>query len=672
MKTIITFFLTLSTLISIAQVNSTYPNIPYTEFKSVDIIDDYIIAIGSCDQIWSSVDGGATWSHIEIFNLVNANTTLIPSDPSKALFLTNNTIVLYDLTNQQIINTYIDNSFGIGFGNTLMAKGENLYLLTSQGLYNSSMTDWEWELVFEKPVESTGLRSSDITESYIFICSDNGLIYRYNINDNTASLRSDNTNRISELSMGTDNIGYAIINGMTKVQKTEDGGETFVSMEELNINRNVHAYGSNMVATILGYSLSVSVDGGITVEDYSMSNTSSFGDISNGFIGTDGTIYAYGNGSTIAKTTDLGESFQFIHPYNRSDLSDVVIYEDGYGLISGEHGTIIQTTDNGQSWSPIDFGIDSEDYLYTIDRLSNGNIITGGQDGIFVIENNQVIHTEATECYDILVTQNGSIIAHTYSDGMYQAIRSTDGGINWTTVQSDLTYTQHIQQSNTGKIYITTQTQDVYLSEDDGANWSVQDYGIVFRQIFPYNDQIIMGLEGNSLIRSEDGGETWNTISSNYLLDNLVYVNESEFYITYGQNGETRLLHTNDAGESWDEEFRNCTFTLAMTMNSVGDIIMAQASGHINVYSEEIINSTDNNITIDPPLHIWPNPIDKNMTLHIDSPWSTLQIVNLKGDVLSNFTNYKSSLDISMLESGLYIIKLEQDGRVKTEKLIVL
>lgn len=670
MKKIIALILTLSSLMSTAQVNSTYPNIPYTQFKTVDIIDNYIIAIGSCDQVWSSVDGGTSWSHNEIFNLVIANTVLIPSDPSKALFLTNNTIVLYDLPSQQMVNTHSDASFGIGFGNTLLVQGDHLYLLTSQGLFSSSMTDWEWELVFEKPVESTGLRSADITDSYIFIGSDNGFIYQYNINDKTSSLRSDNTAKISELSMGTDNIGYAIINGMSKVQKTEDGCETFVSMEELNINRNVHAYGSNMVTTILGYSLIVSIDGGITVENYSMSNTAEFGDISNGFIGTDGTIYAYGNGSTIAKTIDLGESFQFINPYNRSDLSDVVIYDDGYGLISGEHGTTIETTDNGQSWSPIDFGINTEDYLYTIDRLSNGNIITGGQDGIFVIENNQVIHTEVTECYDILVTQNGSIIAHTYSDGMYQAIRSTDGGINWNVVQTGLTYTQHIQQATTGKIYITTQTQDVYESNDDGATWTVNDYGIVFRQIFPYDDELIMGLEGNSLIRSEDGGDTWNAIRSGYLLNNLVYVNESEFYITYGQNGETHLIHTEDAGENWDEEYRNCTFTLAMTMNSDGDIIMAQASGHINVYSEEITNGI--NTTVEPLLHIWPNPLDKNMTLQIDSPWSNLQIINLKGDILKNFTNYRPSLDLSMLESGLYIIQLQQNEKVKTEKLIIL
>lgn len=673
MKNIISFALVITYLTCFAQENSTYPNIPITEFMSVDIIDDYVIARGTCDQIWSSTNAGTTWTYDEMLNLEFANVSLITSDPTKAVILADQKIVLYDLLTQQTINSFEDASYGIGFGNITMTQGEDIYLLTSQGLYTATQSEFEWERVFEKTFETDRLKAADITDDYIFIGTQNGKIYRYSINDKSSTLISNNTQQIREISMGTNDIGYAIIDGSPKVQKTIDGCATFTTVDALAINRNVHAYGENIVATILGLRMDVSLDGGQTVELYSMSNTATFGDIDNGFIANDGTIYAYGKGSTIAKTVDNGESFQFLNPYNRSDLRDINIYDDGYGLACGEHSTIVQTLDNGQTWSPVEMGITADEFLFSIDRLANGNILVSGQEGIHVIDNNEIIHTEEVQCSDLLSANAGNQVAFINNQGIYQIIRSVDDGMSWTVTQNELPFASHITQGVSGKIYLATNTTDVYVSDDEGATWTVQDYGIEFNVMYPYDDQVIMGVAGRYLHRSEDGGDTWSIIYDAYLIDNVTYLSSTTFYVTVGQDGNTYLMYTDDSGENWELKFTNCTQTLAMAKNSADEIIMAQATGHINLYSE--VNPTSiQKLSYDVQLglHIWPNPLEKNLPLNIDNAWSNVKIIDIEGRVLIKFSGRKNTLDLSQLESGLYIIQAQHNGLKKNEKILIL
>lgn len=100
------------------------------------------------------------------------------------------------------------------------------------------------------------------------------------------------------------------------------------------------------------------------------------------------------------------------------------------------------------------------------------------------------------------------------------------------------------------------------------------------------------------------------------------------------------------------------------------DNIVAQATEHINKYVENAPSST-NDLTEDKTLHVWPNPIDKNAPLQINSDWDQLRIIDLNGRVVSRYSAFQSSIDIQNIESGVCLIQSIYQGKTKVAKLMV-
>ena len=73
-------------------------------------------------------------------------------------------------------------------------------------------------------------------------------------------------------------------------------------------------------------------------------------------------------------------------------------------------------------------------------------------------------------------------------------------------------------------------------------------------------------------------------------------------------------------------------------------------------------------------LKIYPNPTNNNFTISIDNYFLndfTIQIFNILGKkVLENVNSNSNKVDISFLESGVYILKIKKENQQKTLKLI--
>ena len=72
-------------------------------------------------------------------------------------------------------------------------------------------------------------------------------------------------------------------------------------------------------------------------------------------------------------------------------------------------------------------------------------------------------------------------------------------------------------------------------------------------------------------------------------------------------------------------------------------------------------------------LNIYPNPV-KNGTLHITSNSSsakTVVIYDVLGKEVSNTKTSNNSVNVSNLKGGVYIVKITEDGKTDTRKLMI-
>lgn len=82
--------------------------------------------------------------------------------------------------------------------------------------------------------------------------------------------------------------------------------------------------------------------------------------------------------------------------------------------------------------------------------------------------------------------------------------------------------------------------------------------------------------------------------------------------------------------------------------------------------------STNSN-TMD-EINIYPNPLEKGQLLNINSmsqKSKTIQIFDISGRMVLNKNLNGSQLDVSVLESGTYIVKVEFENKISTKKLII-
>ena len=90
------------------------------------------------------------------------------------------------------------------------------------------------------------------------------------------------------------------------------------------------------------------------------------------------------------------------------------------------------------------------------------------------------------------------------------------------------------------------------------------------------------------------------------------------------------------------------------------------------VIGQNQILSTNSN-TLD-EINIYPNPLEKGQLLNINSmsqKSKTIQIFDISGRMVLNKNINGSQLDVSVLESGTYIVKVEFENKISTKKLII-
>ncbi len=278
--------------------------------------------------------------------------------------------------------------------------------------------------------------------------------------------------------------------------------------------------------------------------------------------GSDGVRSNVSTGRGVYKTTDGGETWDFVGLYDVGQIGAVRIHPTNPDIVwvaangdvfkpTRERG-IYKTTDGGRTW---------ENTLFVSDS-------TGAMDVEIQPGNPDVLYAWMSR----LERKPWTIISGSYEGGFY---KSTDGGESWENIRNGLP-TELIGKGNLGvtaakpdRIYALIEAKPgggMYRSDDYGESWRmVSDMPAMIQRPFYYTtlgtdptnaDVVYGGAEG--FWRSEDGGVTWSTLRTPHGDNHDIWVNPNDGNIMV-QSNDGGANVSFDYGATWSTQYNQPT-----------------------------------------------------------------------------------------------------------------
>ena len=263
------------------------------------------------------------------------------------------------------------------------------------------------------------------------------------------------------------------------------------------------------------------------------------------------------------------------------------------------------------SWTPVNYGFPFGDNISVYSLISIGNdIFTGSDRGVFKLVDTMWVEKNSglTDPYvSSLVSSNNYLFA--------------GGGIS---------------------------SSGVYISSDNGENWSIAPSSPAATTILTIGPNIFAGTFGDGVWLSTNYGSTWNQINDGF-------AGSAYYVLSLAANGQDIFAGTN-AASVWKRP-------LSQIITDVNDLSTNQPTKY----------SLEQN---------YPNPFNPTTKINYSIPHSefvSLKVFNVLGEEVADLVNedkpagsYSASFDASKLSSGIYFYKITTGSFSESKKMILI
>ncbi len=254
----------------------------------------------------------------------------------------------------------------------------------------------------------------------------------------------------------------------------------------------------------------------------------------------------------IYKTTDAGNTWEKLDSITHFHARDIQFLDENVGFISGNSvvgafptwgridGILLKTLDGGTTWTYIiypprrEFSSSNPDYLDQILFLTE-------LEGMALIDEIQT---------DWENKENRWFLGYT-----------KDGGESWTNLGLTTISNQRDIKRVDNSIYFLADDISFHKSDDNGKNWTTRTIPIdKVKQLFFVNNKIGYASDGYILLKTTNGGETWDQLSFNFTGTEFIhFISDTEGIIldypdgtnwTFGGRG-IYMRTTSDGGITW-------------------------------------------------------------------------------------------------------------------------
>lgn len=226
--------------------------------------------------------------------------------------------------------------------------------------------------------------------------------------------------------------------------------------------------------------------------------------------------------------------------YRKGDLYAVVRNLISYELLSEDYTSLYKSIDQGNSWEPVQIILEGREKPYVINRLAqNEHAIYADWHLIFA-------STDGKNWLNLNKDENIGVSEFLYISTEHPNQIWTGGWNN--------TFKPYLSKSNDGGETWTNLNQNIYYKADAT---------VYAASIHPENEQtVLVGLGGvvssaNVIRKSEDGGETWNTVLEGYnirVLKNSAENARRVYASGISPDGRLFVAISNNYGNSWEIE----------------------------------------------------------------------------------------------------------------------
>lgn len=347
--------------------------------------------------------------------------------------------------------------------------------LTGMGQFNSVY--FRGQIPIDKKITNIAtVTASSVTDPVQSNNSASATVNATNASSNTGSTGNNGTNWSNISSFGPGEIVYSFAYGTGgtiyagtwggKIYKSTDSGKTWVV---INTGMNV------------SFIWSLNISGGFI------------------FAATEQGVYKY-NGTSWVLTSLSGKDVHSIVSYNG------IIYAATWG--SG----VYKSTNNGDTWIQINSGIENYMTVQTLTVTSGGTVFAGTVGGGLFKCTDGKSWLKLTGGYSFVWSLNSTssvVFSGTYGDGLY---KSVDGGTTFTKVTSlNISFVYSISVDLGGKIYVSSLTNGVYVSSDNGLTWTslgMSGNGVSAMMVNQTSSDLIIGTKEGKLFKIESSNGT--------------------------------------------------------------------------------------------------------------------------------------------------------------------
>lgn len=358
----------------------------------------------------------------------------------------------------------------------------------------------------------------------------------------------------------------------------------------------------------------------------------------------------------------------------------------------GQNENIVVTHDGGKTWKNT-HAADTTVSLNSIYIKNKNEIWAVGSSGI-VLHSKDMGESWQKSILDTVwlsdvtfINDTTGFITGTYGSKGY-LYRTNDFGESWQKAETFTQIIDRIKFTKTGLGWISGY-DSVFRSTDRGKTWQKANIKLSLINSLEAVDNYVWIPVGDSVLMSSNGGKSWSTYKAFDFKGSLFYLSAISFADT--SNGilglyDGRIVRTTDGGRTWNEDIQltsNSIFSVSYAgknhawATGSGGTILYYNRLHSDVEAAELRPVGSYSLSQN-----YPNPFNPSTTISYSIPKGSfveLRIYDILGrEVLTlvnqeqNAGTYKIKFDASSLPSGVYIYSIRAGEFMESKKLMLL